>query len=122
MNQTDKVKIILLDDHLIFRDGLKSLLAQDEHVSIIGEASDAEQLFKILDRVIPDVLIADISLPDESGIEITRRMQAHYQCVSVLILSIIVHKNMYLALSMQGLKDICPKIAQHQNLKKPFRH
>ncbi len=121
MNQTDKVKIILLDDHLIFRDGLKSLLAQDEHVSIIGEASDAEQLFKILDRVIPDVLIADISLPDESGIEITRRMQAHYQCVSVLILSMHSSQEYVLSALDAGAKGYLPKDCSASELKEAIQ-
>lgn len=109
MNNDTKIKIILLDDHLIFRDGLKSLLAQDDQFAIIGEASDAEQLFKLLERVIPDILIADMSLPDESGIEVTRRIQSHYQCISVLILSMHSSQEYVLSALDAGAKGYLPK-------------
>ncbi len=121
MNNDTKIKIILLDDHLIFRDGLKSLLAQDDQFAIIGEASDAEQLFKLLERVIPDILIADISLPDESGIEVTRRIQSHYQCISVLILSMHSSQEYVLSALDAGAKGYLPKDCSASELKEAIQ-
>jgi len=59
-----KLKIILVDDHLLVRDGIKSLLSRSADLEIVGEASDGIELFEILSSVKPDIIIMDISLPE----------------------------------------------------------
>ena len=63
------VNIIIVDDHAIFRDGLKSLIEEIDNFYIIGEAENGKQLLNILDKKQPDVVLMDISMPEMNGKE-----------------------------------------------------
>lgn len=80
------IKIILTEDHQILRDGVKALIAS-ENIRIIGEASNGAELWKLLEKDQPDIILMDISLPDTSGIELTRLVSERYPLIRVLILS-----------------------------------
>ena len=80
------IKIILTEDHQILRDGVKALIAS-ENIVITGEAASGAELWKLLETETPDIIFMDISLPDTSGIELTRRISEQYPTVKVLILS-----------------------------------
>ncbi|MCB2207977.1 MAG: response regulator transcription factor [Bacteroidetes bacterium] len=85
------IKIILVDDHTLFRDGIKSILDDEEHISVIEEAADAQMLFDKLQNQHPDMVITDISLPDMTGIEIASKINKLYPDIKILILS--MHNN-----------------------------
>ncbi len=80
------IKLILTEDHQILRDGVKALIAS-ENIAIIGEASSGTELMKLLEKEEPDIILMDISLPDLSGIELTRQISELHPKVKVLILS-----------------------------------
>lgn len=80
------IKVILTEDHQILRDGVKALIAS-ENIEIIGEASNGTELWKLLEEVVPDIILMDISLPDTSGIELTRILSSKLPGIKVLILS-----------------------------------
>lgn len=80
------IRIILTEDHQILRDGVKALIAS-ENIEITGEASSGAELWKLLERNQPDIILMDISLPDASGIELTRLISVKYPQIKVLILS-----------------------------------
>ena len=82
----EKIKLALVDDHDIVRHGLKLLLENEEQIEILFEASDGTTFFKNLENSLPDVVLLDISLPDISGIEITKRLSAEYPGVFFFII------------------------------------
>jgi len=86
-----KIKIILVDDHQMFRDGVKSVLNDEENIDIIGEVGASEDLFELLKLQKPDLIITDISLPGISGIEIAKYISENYPEIKILILS--MHSN-----------------------------
>ncbi len=86
------IKIILTEDHQLLRDGIKALIAS-ENIEIVGEASTGEGLWKLMESVLPDIILMDISLPDISGIELTREMSERYPEVKVLILSMFTDES-----------------------------
>ena len=86
----NKIRIILVDDHQLIRDGIKSLLHEASHIEVINEAASASELFQLLKTNKPDVLIIDVSLPGMSGIEITKVIQKEYLSVKVMILSMYI--------------------------------
>jgi DNA-binding NarL/FixJ family response regulator len=86
-----KIKIILVDDHQMFRDGVRSVLSDEENIDIIGEIGAAEGLYELLKILNPDLIITDISLPGISGIEIAKYVCKNYPNVKILILS--MHSN-----------------------------
>jgi len=86
-----EIKIILVDDHQMFRDGVKSVLNDEENIDIIGEVGASEDLFELLKLQKPDLIITDISLPGISGIEIAKYISENYPEIKILILS--MHSN-----------------------------
>lgn len=86
-----KIKIILVDDHQMFRDGVKSVLSDEANIEIIGEVGNGNDLYELLKSKSPDLIITDISMPDISGIEITKYVSEKYPDIKILILS--MHSN-----------------------------
>jgi len=80
------INIVLTEDHQIVRDGVKALIAS-ENIKIVGEASTGAELWKLLEKEQPDIILMDISLPDISGIELTRLVSERYPFIKVLILT-----------------------------------
>ena len=112
----EKIKIILVDDHQLVRDGIKSLLTNVPDISIIGEASGAAELFKELESLTPDLLIMDISLPDVSGIEITRRLCSDSPGIKILILSMYNNEEFIFNSLKAGAKGYLPKNTSRDEL------
>ena len=83
----DKKRILLVDDHPLFRAGLKALLVDNPSFEIIGEAGDGKEAIRLTKTLKPDLLLLDISLPDKSGIEITREIKDLFPEILIMIVS-----------------------------------
>jgi DNA-binding NarL/FixJ family response regulator len=70
------VRIVLVDDHKIVRDGLRAILEKESFVEVVGEAQDGRSAIEMVRALAPDVVIMDIAMPDMNGIEATRRICA----------------------------------------------
>ena len=82
-----KKRIVIIDDHPLFREGLKSIIAGDRHFAVEGEAGDARNGLAVARKIQPDVALVDISLPDESGMQLTRRIREALPETRVMIIS-----------------------------------
>jgi len=111
------IRLILVDDHLIVRDGIKSLLSGVERFEIVGEADSGSYLFALLKTIVPDVILLDINLPDISGIEITKRLKLEYPQVGVLILSMYNTEDYIFNAIRAGAKSYLPKTTNRQELE-----
>ena len=80
-------RIVLADDHVMFRQGIKNILEGAGDLEVIGEASDGLKLLELLKKVTPDMVILDISMPNLRGLEATREIKIIAPDVKVLILS-----------------------------------
>ena len=81
------VRILLADDHRILREGLRSLLAQQPDMELVGEAASGEEAVALAHQLKPDVVIMDVVLPGIDGVEATRRIRAGLQEIRVIALS-----------------------------------
>jgi two-component system nitrate/nitrite response regulator NarL len=84
---TTPIKVVVIDDHVLFRSGLRELLQQEE-IEVVGEASTAEAGLKVIERHTPDVVVMDLSLPRMSGHEAIRQIAAIAPETQVLVLTI----------------------------------
>ena len=84
-------QIILADDHLMFRNGIKRIIEDSKNLAVVGEADDGLQLLELLKKTKPDMIILDISMPKLRGLETTREIKARYPDIKVLILT--MHRN-----------------------------
>lgn len=82
------IKVMLADDHVLMREGIRQLLEFDGSIEVIGEASDGEECLQKLEKVKPDVLLLDINMPKLSGIEVLEEIKRKKINVKVLILTV----------------------------------
>lgn len=81
------IRIILADDHTMVREALRVVLEQDSSMQVVAEAGDGETALCMTDKLMPDVVVMDVAMPGQSGIEITRRLLAKHPDIKVLGLS-----------------------------------
>lgn len=85
--QTTQIRIVLADDHKLFRDGLRSMLDAQPNLAVVGEAGDGQIAVKLAKELQPHIILMDITMPDLNGIEAARRIAAEFPQVQVIILS-----------------------------------
>ena len=83
----DKKKILLVEDHPIFRLGLAELINQEEDLMAFGKARDVDQAIIEIEEMVPDLIIADISLKNSDGIDLVKHVKNHHGHIPVLVLS-----------------------------------
>jgi len=86
-----KIRILLVDDHTILRAGLKMMLNAQPDMDVIGEAQDGRQAIQESQRLRPDIVLMDITMPDMNGIEATRQIKKVSSDIKILILT--MHEN-----------------------------
>lgn len=82
------IKILVVDDHAIVRAGLKALIQSDPSLLIIGEASGGLEAVSLVGKLLPDVIVLDLSMPDMDGILVTKELHAQYPHIRILILTV----------------------------------
>ena len=87
MNATDKLKILLVDDHLVVRMGLATMLAIEEGLSVVGEANDGQEAVQLARKFRPDVVIMDVMMPKMDGVEATRTIRQDCPGTKILLLT-----------------------------------
>ena len=81
------IRVLIVDDHPIVRQGVRSVLANHSDIEVVGEAEGAASLFANMPLLKPDVVLLDIRMPGQSGIEITQRLKREHPQVKVILLS-----------------------------------
>ena len=97
---SQKVTIILVDDHAVVRAGVRRLLEQETLFEVIGEAESGEKAYQIFGELKPDVMVMDLSMPGMGGLEAIRRILMRYEKAKILVLS--MHED--LSFANQALK------------------
>ena len=82
-----KTTVVLVDDHQIVRDGLRSLLEREHDIKVVGEAATGREALQLTRQSVPDVVIMDVMMPDLNGVEATRQIRAHHPDVKIIALS-----------------------------------
>ncbi|MDH5174463.1 MAG: response regulator transcription factor [Elusimicrobiota bacterium] len=81
------IRILIADDHTLFREGLRKVLELEKDMEIVGEANDGAEALRLADRLKPDVILMDISFRGPNGVRITRQIKRRYRKVHVIMLS-----------------------------------
>lgn len=84
---SDQIRVVLTDDHVFVRDGIKSLLENETNITVVGEATDGLEALKLIDEINPDLLILDIRMPNLTGIEVVEQLRSKNNFVKIIMLS-----------------------------------
>jgi len=118
---TDKIKIMLVDDHDIVRDGVNAIIAGTTDIEVVAEAGSVAEALNILEQCVPDVLILDISLPDKSGIDAIPLVHQIRSSLPVLILSMHNNEEYIIRAIKAGARGYLPKNIPAQELTDAIR-
>lgn len=84
---SNTIRVVLADDHVFVRDGIKSLLENEVNIEVVGEATDGVEALKIIDFLNPDLLILDIRMPNLTGIEVVEKLRDYNKTLKIVMLS-----------------------------------
>lgn len=84
---SNTIRVVLADDHVFVRDGIKSLLENEANIQVVGEATDGLEALKIVETEQPDLLILDIRMPNLTGIEVVEKLRSQNNFVKIVMLS-----------------------------------
>ena len=105
----EKIKILLVDDHQIVREGLQKMIADESDFELIGSLGNAKEALEFIKKNTPDVVIADLSMPEMSGIEFTQKALQFFPNLKILILSMFNNEDYIFSAVKAGAKGYLPK-------------
>jgi len=108
-----KIRVLLADDHALFREGLRRILEAEADIECVGVAQNGEEAIRLIEELAPDVAIVDIAMPKVSGIEVAKRIKTTLPKTAILMLSAYKHDGYVIACMRAGvngylLKDMSP--------------
>lgn len=110
------INLLLVDDHQVVRTGLRMLLEGQPDMKIVGEADSGLDALEKARQLTPDVIVMDITLPDISGIEATRRVKEEFPNISVIALTIHEDEQYFFEMLQAGASGYVPKRAAPEDL------
>src|SRR5215469_6284429 len=116
-----KIRIVIADDHPIFRDGLCKLLALEEDFEVVAQASDGRQVLDVLQQHEPDILLLDLKMPGLDGLSTLQRLQAAKSKTRVIVLTASDDKNEFVQAMKLGTSGIVLKQTATELLIKSIR-
>ena len=116
-----KIKVLIVDDHALMRDGISALLNVNDDIEVIGEASEGKEAIKKMAELKPDVVVMDIAMPNIDGMEATRQIVKANHDVKVLILTQHENKEYVLSAIKAGASGFVPKKALGSELVSAIR-
>jgi DNA-binding NarL/FixJ family response regulator len=118
---TDTLRVLVADDHLIFRDGLRALLTSVPDAELVGEAATGEEAVALARSLQPDVVLMDLQMPDLNGIEATRRIVLDSPHIRVLVVTMFEDDGSVLAAMRAGARGYLLKGATHAEMARAIR-
>ena len=121
------IRILIVDDHPMFRFGLRALLSAEADTEVVAEATDGQEAISLAANLSPDLILMDINLPDFNGIETTRKILTQNPNISVLVITMFEDDTVFAALRAgargyllkgQRAKRRCARFAQPPMVKR----
>ena len=117
----EKIKVLLAEDHIVVREGIRELIQGENDMEVVGEAGDGAEAIELVSQVEPDVVLMDIAMPKLNGIEATRRIKESHPSVSILILTAYDSEEFIFALVEAGAAGYLLKNVQGREVLNSIR-
>jgi DNA-binding NarL/FixJ family response regulator len=115
------IRVLLADDHVLVRQGIRQFLEDEGNIEVVAEADDGAQALRLIEQHQPDIAVLDIRMPEMTGIEATRRIKARFPQVRVLILTAYDDDPYVFALLQAGADGYVLKTASADELVRAVR-
>jgi len=109
LKMNKKIRVFIVDDHDMFRDGVKLLLSSGDIAEIVAEASNGKDFLKNVESVLPDIVLMDISMPEMDGIEASKIAHEKYPHLKILALTMFGDEKYYYQMIQSGIKGFILK-------------
>jgi DNA-binding NarL/FixJ family response regulator len=119
--QEEQLSVLIADDHPLFRDGLRALLAADSTLRIVGEAASGTDAVELTAKLMPDLVLMDLHMPGLSGVECTRQIVAASPHIGVLVLTMFDDDDSIFAAMRAGARGYLLKDAGRQEILRGIR-
>ncbi len=116
-----KIKVLLVDDHKIVRDGLRALLEKEADMAVVSESDNGRDAVKLAGEILPDVLVMDIAMPEMNGVDAARRIVADNPECGILVLSMLGDKRFVIEMLNAGVKGYLLKDCAADELVRAIR-
>lgn len=117
----ETLRVLIADDHLLFRDGLRTLLTAAPETEVVGEAGSGEEVMTLATRLQPDVIIMDLHMPGMGGIEATRRILHSSPHIGILVVTMFEDDHSIFAAMRAGARGYLLKGATHAEMLRAVR-
>jgi DNA-binding NarL/FixJ family response regulator len=117
----DRIRVLIADDHQLFRDGLRALLASADDTELVGEAATGEEAIVQAAALQPDVVLMDLQMPGMNGIEATRRIVQMSPHIGVLVVTMFEDDHSVFAAMRAGARGYLLKGASHAEMLRAIR-
>ena len=115
------IRLLIVDDHEMVREGLKAMLATEPDFDIVGDAANAEQALALIEQLHPAILLLDVRLPGTSGIEVCRTVTERYPETAVIILTTFSDEDLVSRCIQAGARGFIVKDIERFDLKRSIR-
>jgi DNA-binding NarL/FixJ family response regulator len=117
----EKLRVLIADDHMLFRDGLRALLASAEDTELVGEATSGDEAISMAAALQPDLILMDIRMPGANGIDATRQIVRTSPHISVLMITMFEDDASVFAAMRAGARGYLLKGANHAEMLRAIR-
>jgi len=104
-----KITLLIIDDHPVFRQGLRNVFATEDDIHVVAEGANGEQALELVQAFQPDVLLLDINLPGINGLQVTARLKAEHTPTAIVLLTAYDDMEQVLHAMRSGGAAYCPK-------------
>ena len=116
-----KIRVLIVDDHQLFRDGLRALLLSAADTEVVGEASTGTEAIRLAAETLPQIILMDIQMPDMDGVEATRRIVQATPGANVLMVTMFEDDQSVFAAMRAGARGYVLKGAKHDEMLRAIR-
>ena len=116
MKTYGNIKVIIADDHEIFRDGLRVMLQKQPDIDLVGEAADGRELIEQVKMQQPDIVISDVKMPRMDGAAATRHLAEHYPHIGIIALTMFDEEDLIIEMLEAGAKGYLLKNADKHEI------
>ncbi|MGW8319879.1 MAG: response regulator [Candidatus Promineifilaceae bacterium] len=117
----DTIRLLVADDHALFREGLQALFSTTPGIEIVGEAASGEETVALAEELLPDIILMDINMPDMDGIQATRQVLLANPTIGVIMVTMLEEDAALFSAVRAGARGYVLKGAHHEELLQTVR-